>query len=430
MVDGPGADGRADADGQVRGDAASPTPRRAWDALGIGTGLVLDAAEVWWVELPLVAPVGTAVGTHRHRPLALVRLRCHRDRDGAPVDGWGECAALADTTFDDEDVPGAVATLEQILLPGLAALAAAGGCLPTAGAVQGLAGAAPRHPLALAAVEMAVGDAHLRAADRSFADVLGVRAAWVTPGAVLGIPRSIDELLDAVEALAGAGYVRVKVKVSPDTGRATVAALDRWASARSGRVPFFQVDANGSYGPDDFDLLEGLDGCGLLCIEQPFARDDLDTHRRLAGAIATPVCLDESLDAPGSVIDAVTTGACSIVCVKPARLGGIGPALEVVDWCRAHDVPWWIGGMFESGYARRVTTALAALPGPALPGDLALPSTYLSVDLVEPVATRVDPVSGVLEIPVSTVPGMAPAPEPATLEALLVQRIAVPIDRN
>jgi O-succinylbenzoate synthase len=418
MVDGPGADGRD------VGDDATPTPSAAWDALGSGGALVLDSAEVWWVELAFAAPVGTAAGTHRRRPLALVRLRCHRAGDGSAVDGWGECAALADTTFDDEDVPGAVDTLERSLLPELGSTADQ--VLPSVAGVRRLADAAPGHPLALAALEMAVGDAHLRASKRSFADVLGVAGASVTPGAVLGVPGSTPELLAQVEALADAGYVRVKVKISPGTGQATVLALSGWAAGRDGPSPAFQVDANGSYRPGELGMLVDLDGFGLLCIEQPFARDDLDSHRRLAAAVATPVCLDESLYGLASVVDAVTSGACSVVCVKPARLGGIGPALEVIDWCRARAVPWWIGGMFESGYARRVTTALAALPGPTLPGDLASPSTYLSGDLLPPVAAAVVPGSGRLGLPVSVVPGMAPAPVAAALEAVLVRRVSVP----
>ncbi len=84
--------------------------------------------------------------------------------------------------------------------------------------------------------------------------------------------------------------------------------------------------------------------------------------------LVTPICLDESLDSPARVLGAVGMGACAVVCVKPSRLGGIGAALDVIDWCRSVGVTWWIGGMFESGVARRALVALAALAGPTLPG--------------------------------------------------------------
>ena len=129
--------------------------------------------------------------------------------------------------------------------------------------------------------------------------------------------------------------------------------------------------------------------------------------------MTTPICLDESLDGPGRVVEAVDGGACSVVCVKPARLGGIGPALAVIEWCRAAGVAWWIGGMFESGYGRRVTTALAALPGPTMPGDLALPAAYLAADVVPAAPSGRDADTGWLAVRVSDGPGMGPAPDPA-----------------
>ena len=83
--------------------------------------------------------------------------------------------------------------------------------------------------------------------------------------------------------------------------------------------------------------------------------------------MATPICLDESLDSPRAVEEALALGACSVVCVKPARLGGLGAALEVVDRCAGRGIPLWMGGMFETGYARGVITALGALDGMAWP---------------------------------------------------------------
>lgn len=219
----------------------------------------------------------------------------------------------------------------------------------------------------------------------------------------------------------------MKVKIEPGREREALSALAGWAEATDGPVPRLQVDGNGAYGPDDLDALATLDDFALLCIEQPFARDDLASHRALAARIATPVSLDESLDGPAAVEAAVTSGACSVVCVKPARLGGIGRGLEVVDWCTAGGVPWWVGGMFESGLGRRVTTALAALPGSSLPGDLAPPSSYLAGDLVDPEPVRRDPSDGRLYVPVSVAPGMAPPPDPAALGTFGVDRVEVPV---
>jgi O-succinylbenzoate synthase len=402
--------------------------RRLWDELGTNSPLILEHAELWRVEIPFHAPVGTAVGSIRTRPLVLVCLHCRDATGGSPVEGWGECAALADTTFDLEDVAIAWTSLVQVLLPALSAAASEyAGALPPVRALRSIATLAPARPLAFAALEMAIGDAHLRASGRSFAELIGVAGAEVEPGAVLGVPESVDELLHGVESLRDQGYVRVKVKVSPGTELTTTHALAHWAETTPGPVPRFQVDANGAYGPDDMDLLAGLDRFGLLCIEQPFDRHDIESHRRLAARMITPICLDETLDGAKRVAESVTSGACSVVCVKQSRLGGIGVALEVIDWCTANGIPWWIGGMFESGFARRVTTALAALPGRSLPGDLAPPSTYLAGDLVDPMVGHQDPVSGRLALAVDGPAGMGPSPDRSLLERWVVRRIDIPL---
>jgi len=368
------------------------------------------------------------MGPHRARPLVLVPLRCHTVGTGAVVDGWGECAALADTTYDAEDAAGAWSTLERVLVPGLIAMAGPlGDRMPSPRTVARLATLAPGRPLAFAALEAAVADAHLRATGASLAGLLGVGGREVTPGAVVGTAGSPEALVAAVAARAAEGYARVKVKIVPGTEFAAVSALVGWAATATGNVPRLQVDANGAYGPDDVGRLAELDRFGLLCIEQPFARDDLASHRALAARTSTPVCLDESLDGPAAVRRAVATGACSVVCVKPARLGGIGRALDVLTWCTAAGVPWWIGGMFESGLGRRANTALAALPGLSLPGDLAPPGVYLAADLVEPEWTRLDPANGHLVVAVSDVPGLSPAPDPGALEDHGVRRAEFPV---
>jgi len=392
---------------------------RAWATVGEDGRLELDRVELVWVDLPFVTPVGTAVGTHRTRPLVLVHLVCRRS-DGVVVEGWGECAALVDTTYDREDATGTFATLRSELLPALVGLTRAGGSLPPVSGLGAILDTASR-PLASATVEMAVGDAHLRAAGRSLADLLGVSDRRVEPGAVLGLPRSAEELSAAIATLTAAGYARVKVKVAPGCE----AIIDEAVRPTVGSWPMLQVDANGTYGDDAASRLHRLDDLGLACIEQPLGRDDFDGHRRLAAALATPICLDESLDSPSSVVEAVGSGACSVVCVKPARLGGIGAALDVISWCTDAGVLWWVGGMFESGYARGVNTALAALPGHSLPGDLAPPATYLVADVVQAVPGEVDGTTGRLSLPVPTGSGLGPHPDRELFRAFESHRVVV-----
>jgi len=396
---------------------------RVWGEVGREESVVMHAVELWAVEVPLREPVHTARGTHRSRPLVMVRVMALAD--GTPTEGWGECAALADTTFDREDAAGSYATLERLLVPALVgSVAAASGLLPRPSHLEAVRRAAPGAPLAFAALEMAVADAHLRAGHSSLAGLLAVEANPVPIGAVVGQVESTDLLVERVWTLTEQGFSRVKVKIAPGWD------LDPVGEVRSVfpglRV---QADANGSYRRRDGDRLAALDAFGLLCLEQPLDRADLAGHAELAARMETPICLDESLDSPDAVEQALAMGACSVVCLKPARLGGLGPALEVIDHCTGAGIPLWMGGMFESGYARGVNTALAALPGFSWPGDLSPARSYLQHDLVpEAPLLRVGP-ARVLAAPPPLDGGMGPRPELRSLERFRTRWVRIDVPR-
>jgi O-succinylbenzoate synthase len=397
---------------------------------------VVDAVELWTVELPFRGPVRTAQGAHRARPLLLVRI-VGRTLDGpaASVEGWGECAALADTTFDAEDVSRSLAVLRHLLVPALlervsrgdradrgdrgdrgdrAGRCSRGDCLlPPPSDLEDLHQASPHAPLAFAALEMAVADVHLRVERRSLAGLLGVEGRRVQLGAVAGQADTTDQLVASVGELVEQGYSRVKLKIGPGWDLEPLTRV-----ARAFPDLRLQVDANGSYRPGDGAHLSELDQFGLLCLEQPFDRSDLAAHVHQATRMSTPICLDESLDSPRAVDEALAMGACSVVCVKPSRLGGIGAALSVIERCSRSAVPLWMGGMFESGYARGVNTVLGALDGMTWPGDLSPSRTYLEDDLVpetpEVPPTRDGPRASRVATPPPG-PGMGPLPDPAAL---------------
>ncbi|HUY65342.1 MAG TPA: o-succinylbenzoate synthase [Acidimicrobiales bacterium] len=376
-----------------------------WRRIGSGHTVELDAVTLWMTELPLVRPIATAKGIHRRRPLVFVQVS-GRSR-GRAVEGWGECAALGDAGYDREDDSVASEALERTIVPALfEQVAGDAHRLPPPSALGPVRQFASGTPLAFAALEMAVADAHLRAEGRSMAELLGVDRRTVELGAVAGLAPSPAGLVERIGELVEAGFARVKVKVAPGTDVGDLEAVRRsWPGLR------LQADANGSYGAGDDDHLRGLDRFDLLCLEQPFDRMDLAAHARLAVRMRTPICLDESFGSPADVVAALAMGACSVVCVKPARLGGLGAALQVIESCAAAGVPLWMGGMFESGYARAVNTTLGALAGFAWPGDLSPAATYLRDDVVPgPRLSRCGS-AGALAASVPPGPGMGPAPE-------------------
>jgi O-succinylbenzoate synthase len=262
------------------------------------------------------------------------------------------------------------------------------------------------HPMAKAALETAVLDAQLRAAGVALSAHLGGVRPAVDAGVSVGIMPSIDALLDAVAGYRDDGYLRIKLKIEPGWDVEPVRAVRE----RFGEDLLLQVDANGAYTLADAPRLAELDPFDLLLIEQPLAEDDLPGHATLATLIATPVCLDESIQSARDAAAAISMGACSVVNVKPGRVGGYLEAKRIHDVCAANGVPVWCGGMLETGIGRAANLALAALPNFTLPGDISASARYYETDLTEPFVLE----QGQVRVP--TGPGIGVGPRPEVLE--------------
>jgi o-succinylbenzoate synthase len=277
--------------------------------------------------------------------------------------------------------------------------------------VAGITAPVRGHRMAKAALEMAVLDAELRVKGQSFARALGATRGSVQCGVSVGIPSSIDELLEQVADYLAEGYKRVKLKIEPGWDLEPVRAM-------RGAFPAvrLQVDANQAYSEDDVDVLAKLDDYNLLLIEQPLGEDDLIGHARLARKIATPICLDESLHSVNDTLTAIELGACSIVNIKAGRVGGYLEAVKIHNLCQSIGVPVWCGGMLETGLGRAANLALAALPGFTLPGDTSASDRYFARDITAPFVMH----NGLLDVP--TGPGLGVLPE---LDALTAFTTAV-----
>ena len=103
------------------------------------------------------------------------------------------------------------------------------------------------HPMAKAAVEMAVLDAQLRAAGQSFAHYLGGVRATVPSGVSVGIQESIEQTLRVVDGYLDDGYVRIKLKIAPGWDVEPVRAV----RAMFGDDVPLQVDARAAHNWDE-----------------------------------------------------------------------------------------------------------------------------------------------------------------------------------
>jgi O-succinylbenzoate synthase len=360
----------------------------------------LTGVELRTVEMPLVAPFRTSFGTQRVREILLLRVVTPE------AEGWGECVAMSDPLYSSEYVAACADVLRRFLVPTLGRVRDldATRVAPTLAGFKG-------HRMAKAALEIAVLDAELRARGVPLSRELGAVRDRVDCGVSVGIMESIPQLLDAVAGYLDAGYLRIKLKIEPGWDVEPVRAVRE----RFGDGVALQVDANTAYHRTDGRHLARLDPFDLLLIEQPLDKEDVLGHAQLARQLTTPICLDESIVSARAAADAIALGACSIVNIKPGRVGGFLEARRIHDVCVAHDVPVWCGGMLESGIGRAANLALAALPGFTLPGDTSASDRYYARDVTEPF--RLD--QGQLAVP--TGPGIGVDPIAEALDAVTIR---------
>jgi O-succinylbenzoate synthase len=205
-----------------------------------------------------------------------------------------------------------------------------------------------------------------------------------------------------VQKYVDQGYVRIKLKIEPGWDVEPVRAV-RETYGDIG----LQVDANTAYRLGDARHLARLDPFDLLLIEQPLPEDDVRGHAALARLIRTPICLDESIVSARAAADAIALGACSIVNIKPGRVGGYLEARRVHDVCAANGVAVWAGGMLETGLGRAANVALAALPGFTLPGDTSASDRYYARDITPPFVLT----GGHVAVPQGPGIGVSPVPD-------------------
>jgi O-succinylbenzoate synthase len=328
----------------------------------------IERLELRLLKLPLVHFFETSFDRIYDKHFIVVRV----EGDGAV--GYGECVAERDPYYSAETNETVWHIIAEFVAPRVVGVDFAHP-REIFGALKAIRG----HNMAKAAVEMAAWDLFARQRGEPLSRTLGGTRDRIASGVSIGIQDSLDELVAKVERELAAGYRRIKIKIKPGWD---LDAVER-VRARFGSIPLM-VDANAAYTMADADHLARLDAYDLMMIEQPLDYDDIADHACLQRRLKTPICLDESIKTIGAAREAIATGACRIINIKPGRIGGFAASIKVHDLCAEHNVPVWHGGMLESGIGRAANIHLSTLPNFSLPGDIAASKRYFAPDLIDP----------------------------------------------
>lgn len=371
--------------------------------------------------MPLRNDHVASYGSSAVRDVVLVELSTP---DG--VVGWGECPTFDIDGYVTETTDAAWSALRDELVPEFLDRGGPGagpmfGMSPVFG-MDGHGAPIPVDPrpmstpsAAFASLADACLDNQLRRRGRGLAEVLDVAKHSVDRTVVIAAVGADPGVIGRrAEEAVQAGAALVKIKVTPGHDTDVVGAVTRRIGAS--RVA---VDANGSY--VDPSQLNDLDALGLAYIEQPFdASVDWSALGVMSRQLATPVALDESIRDATDLESCASKGAARIVSIKPARVGGIIRASQLVRQAHGLGLDVFVGGMVELGIGRAGATAVAAMGDCSMPTDLGPSEQYFDLDVTEPAET--DP-EGRLMVPGGLGIGRVPIPE--MLERFCVDRLSL-----
>jgi L-alanine-DL-glutamate epimerase-like enolase superfamily enzyme len=135
-----------------------------------------------------------------------------------------------------------------------------------------------------------------------------------------------------------------------------------------------RVDANGAYTYDQFlELLPDLNAAGVELVEQPLEDSPPENLKRLRNKLDAPIFLDESIIEPEDIYR--YEGAIDGINIKLQRVGGIRPALKMIQIAKALGMKIMFGCMLETNIGNSAAAQLAGFAD-----FLDLDSSYLLKD--------------------------------------------------
>ncbi len=361
------------------------------------------------IRIPFKQPLKTALGTLSERDSVIVEVV-----DALGRRGLGECVAFGEGYGLEETLPEDVAWMRNVLVPAIK-----GRVFLHPREAAELASTLPgveSHPMASSAVDNALWDLYGQATERPLWQLIGeeYRQIWadagrmndyaklpvvaevsgnealVASGAIIGLAPT-PVMMENANAAVSAGYRRLKMKIAPGVGFATAEAIRR-------AFPnlLITLDANRSFTDDTFAELKAYDGLNIGWIEEPFdvsggsnavRRDPLLKMQSMQPYMATPVCADESYANVDQAERVLQFPDIRCISVKAPKLGSIGETLRFIARAKMAGRVVWMGGMYDTGVARRVAAAFETLPDMVFPGDIGALSRFFDVDVTFPAYT-------------------------------------------
>lgn len=337
------------------------------------TPISLHKLQLLILDVPQREVFLSGIGQRTSRKTLIVKWT---DREGRI--GYGECSCRPDPYYSAEFLDGVVLMLQKFVIPQLQSSQTYAELLQILQKIRGW-------NFGKAAIEAAAYDIWQQQTNDSLLTALPIQPISKIPAGIsMGIYQDKQEMKKAVQKNIAAGYHRLKFKISPNVN---IENFDFVNDVLFDSKTIVSFDANGSFSQKDNDL----DKLGYFVntyntfIEQPFSPSRFDDY--LIAKKRFPklkVCFDEEVKSMGDVVKLHHLGVLDELNLKVGRVGGIANSVEILQYCYEHEIPSWIGGMFETGIGRLLNLQFASYLPNATAHDLSPSKRYFLQDIIEP----------------------------------------------
>lgn len=297
---------------------------------------------MWRQDTALRRPVRAAAQRHDERARLFLAI------DHLGDIGFGEVAPQPVELNGDAAFSDVIDEVRIFVLPQLQQILEREGDLPSWTRVARFAGSRPASNPAVALLEMALLDRELRAS-RSM-----IAALW--PPTFDTPPQATVSLIDDGEWNIAPETARVRAKISS-------APLSSTSLRRLGELAVPVLLDYNCAASGDARVLEQVvtirEVADVVAVEQPYAVGNVVDSARLAEQLDVPLSIDEGVRSVRDVAQIVRYQAAAIICVKPARVGGLANARTIILRAQEAGLRPYIGGFFESPFGRQVNRSLA-----------------------------------------------------------------------
>jgi muconate cycloisomerase len=323
------------------------------------------------VALPLTKPMVMAAERITTAENLIVRI----EADNGLV-GWGE--ATVAPTMTGDTLPGIVAAVRKHMAP----LLIGADARDRAELARRCRASIEHNGGAKAAVEIALLDLVGKHLGVPCVDLIGgaqrrsVENMWL-----LGNPDVAADIAEAKRKVAeGYGFFKLKVGV-----KQVEEEIEAAKQARAALGPDVKLCADANTGwtaPKARQYLRGVDGLGLMFLEQPLPNDQINGMGALNRLGILPICGDECISGGGEILSLGQAGVISGVNLKLIKAEGVTPLLRAAALCNQIGLSVTLAGKVAGSSVSAAATLAAACACPVLDWGVNLTHVYLAEDLV------------------------------------------------